>query len=222
LLTKKHALARKKWADERKDWADEEWDRVVFSDESKFNVWGSDGVQYCRRMDGEAFEPQNVDARVKHGNGNIMVWGCVTSRGFGRLHRVEGRMKKEQYCHILEESFLGTLQDQDFDVSDIIFQQDNDPKHTAKLTTQWFKDHNVEVLPWPANSPDMNIIEHVWKALDDRVRQRERQPANQDDLWAILQEEWEKMDIEYCQALYSSMPRRIDALRKAKGWYTKY
>jgi hypothetical protein len=62
----------------------------VFSDESKFNIWGSDGIQYCRRMDGEAFEPQNVDARVKHRNGNIMVWGCITCEDLGGFIGLKG------------------------------------------------------------------------------------------------------------------------------------
>lgn len=70
-------------------------------------------------------------------------------------------MNAVQYCEILEESFLGTLSDQDLTVDDIIFQQDSDLKHTSKCAKRWFDAQNVIKLPWPTSSSDMNIIEHA-------------------------------------------------------------
>ena len=72
-----------------------------------------------------------------------MVWSCLTWDGPGRLHQVEGRMNAEQYCNILEESFLGTLSNKGLMLNDIIFQQDNDPKHTSKRALAWFEAHSV-------------------------------------------------------------------------------
>jgi hypothetical protein len=82
-------------------------------------------------------------------------------------------------------------------VHNIVIQQDNDPKHTSKLATQWFRDHNIEVLVWPPSLPDENIVEHAWDQVDHQVCQREVQPWNLEDLWVALQEEWAALDIKF-------------------------
>lgn len=222
LLSKIHIQKRRAWANNHADWTEEDWQKTVVSDESKFNLVGSDGRSYCRRRSGEEFLERNVKKTVKHRGGSLMVWGCLTWNGTGRLHRVEGHMNAIQYCSILTESLLGTLSDYSLDPSDVIFVQDNDPKHTSKLATKWFKDSNITVLPWAPSSPDMNIIEHGWEALDRQLRTRDPLPQNLDELWEALQEEWAKLDLEVVRNLYLSMPRRVAALLEAKGKYTKY
>ncbi|KAL0957301.1 hypothetical protein HGRIS_014897 [Hohenbuehelia grisea] len=221
-LSKKHIAARQKWAGAHSFETMMFWRRMVFSDESKFNLFGSDGKLYCRRRVGEALLERNVKKVVKHGGGNIQVWGCITWDGPGRLHRVEGRMNAVQFCDILSESLLGSLADYELEPRDVVFQQDNDPKHTSKLAKKWFKDHKLELLPWPASSPDMNIIENVWDTVDARVRARKPLPRNLEELWEALQEEWAKLDLAYIRHLYESMPRRVNALWTARGKYTKY
>lgn len=68
----------------------------------------------------------------------------------------------------------------------------------------------------------MNIIEHVWDYLDKMVRTRNHRPRNRDELWLALLDEWNKIDIQYIRNLYESMPVRVEVLKAAKGWYTKY
>jgi len=198
------------------------WHKVWYSEESKFNLFGSDGKSYCRRRIGEALLERNVKKEVKHGGGNLMVWGCIPWNRPGWLHRVEGRMNMVQYMSILSTSFLGSLADRKIHPRNVIFQQDNNPKHTSKHAKKWFQDKNIQLLPWPASSPDLNIIEHVWDHLDRQIRARPVQPRNLDHLWDILQEEWANMDLNYIPHLYDSIPHRIEALYEAKGCYTKY
>ena len=151
-----------------------------------------------------------------------MVWGCMTGWGWGRLVRVTGNMNAVQYCEILEEGLLGTLEDYGLNADDVIFQQDNDPKHTSKRALEWIRSHGFQKLDWPANSPDMSIIEHAWYELEKRVAKRRVRPRSEDELWAILQAEWAALSKDLCDRLYSSMPRRVASLANAKGGHTKY
>lgn len=105
----------------RINWGRKDWEAVIYSDESKFNIFESDGVQYCRRGPNEEFEPRSVQQRLKHGGGKVMVWGYMTSKGFGSLVRVDGLMNAAQYVDILERGLLRTLDDHGIDRRSVYF-----------------------------------------------------------------------------------------------------
>ena len=150
------------------------WNKVVFSDESKFNVFGLNGhLKVWRKKEEGEYKETNIYKTVQGKGGNIMVWECITSKGFGKLYRIQGKMDKDKYISILSECLLGTLSDQQLRPKGIIFQQDNDPKHTAKATKALLISQGIPLLVWPAKTADMNIIEHVWDYLERRVRKRE-------------------------------------------------
>jgi hypothetical protein len=205
-LTAVHKKKRLAWAQAHTHWTVEDWSAVAFSDESKFNLFGSDGRDWCWRRPGEEFDACYTKKKVKHGGGCIMVWGCITATGLGRLCRIDGNMDMKLYCEILGDEFLGTLSDLDIKKKDIYFQQDNDPKHTSKMATSWFQKNKIDKLNWPANSPNMNIIEHAWDYLDRRVHSRSPLPKNLGELWDALVDEWGTIEEEYITKLYESMP----------------
>ncbi|EJD39622.1 hypothetical protein AURDEDRAFT_42572, partial [Auricularia subglabra TFB-10046 SS5] len=70
---------------------------------------------------------------VKHGGGKVMVWGCITASGTSRLYWVQGTLNACGLCEIYETALLGSLKDHKLAKKNIVFQQDNDPKHTSKL-----------------------------------------------------------------------------------------
>jgi transposase len=77
-LSPAHKKTCKWWAEHAANWSSKEWNGIVFSDESKFNLFGSDGRQYCKRKQEEEFLSRNVQKKIKYGRGSIMVWGCIT------------------------------------------------------------------------------------------------------------------------------------------------
>uniref|UniRef100_A0A672Q0N8 Inactive rhomboid protein n=1 Tax=Sinocyclocheilus grahami TaxID=75366 RepID=A0A672Q0N8_SINGR len=109
--------------------------------------------------------------------------------------------------------------DQLFEDADFIFQQDLAPAHTAKSTKSWLNDHGVGVLDWPANSPDLNPIENLWGIVKRKMRNK--RPKNADELKATVKETWASIPPQQCHKLITSMPRRIEAVIKAKGAPTK-
>ena len=151
-----------------------------------------------------------------------MVWGCMGWNGVGKLTEVEGKMDAVQYCEILEDGVVESFEKLEVEEEEWIFQQDNDPKHTSKKATQWFEDNNIQVLLWPAQSPDLNPIEHLWVHLKKKLGEYPTPPKGAHELWERVAEEWNAITPETCQGLIESMPRRVQAVIKAKGGHTKY
>ena len=151
-----------------------------------------------------------------------MMWGCMGWDGIGYATRIEGKMDAELYTAILEDELQDTLEYYNKSPTDIIFQQDNDPKHKSARATKWFEDHGFTVIRWPAQSPDLNPIEHLWYHLKRRLDDYDYPPNSLHELWERAQKEWNEIDVEVVRNLIRSMPNCVAAVLKAKGGYTKY
>jgi DDE superfamily endonuclease/Transposase len=205
------------WCREHENVPVEQWRTMLFSDESPFVLRFNKKLRVWRRHN-ERYNPECTVASVKHDK-KIMVWGCFAAKGVGRLFKVEGIMEQVQYRKILDEQMLPSAEEL-FPEGGWMFQQDNDPKHTARMTKTWFEDNGVPLLPWPSQSPDLNPIENLWSILDNNLK--DRRPQNEEQLFQDLKDGWERLPLDLLQRLADSMPRRIEAVIKAKGFATKY
>ena len=152
-----------------------------------------------------------------------MVWGCMTSLGVGyACCIVEYPMKSELYTHILATSYKETLEYFGLSNEEVIFQQDGDTKHTSKYTKKWLADNKIKYIEdWPANSPDLNPIEHLWHHVKLKLDAYNTKPKNMDEVWDRFDKEWNAFTKEDVEKYYESMPKRIEEVIKAKGGYTK-
>lgn len=200
----------------------EDWKRIVWSDETKINRLGSDGRLWCWAKPGEGLNSHTITPTVKHGGGSLMVWGCFTAEGVGYLCKIDGGLDSDLYCSILKEDLMGSLKYYNLDVNDVIFQQDNDPKHMSKRAQKCLKELGLTVLEWPPQSPDLNPIEHLWDVLKRKLNAHPEQPKSMHELWERIESDWESITKDECMHLIESMPERIEAVLKAKGGVTKY
>lgn len=154
---------------------------------------------------------------MKHGGGNIMVWGSFGGGKVGQLIEVKGILNKEGYHSILQRHLIPS------GLENIgrgfILQQDNDPKHTSKLCTNYIKKKEcaeiLKIMEWPPNSPDVSPIELLWEELDRKIR--DECITNKDSLFSHLCEHWQHISEELLDKLIARMPRICQAIIVAKG-----
>jgi len=145
----------------------------------------------------------------------------MLTSGVGYLCKIDGGVNAEMYGHILDDELMETIRWYGLEKKDIIFQQDNASCHTASSVRQWFQDNGIEVMRWPAHSPDLNPIEHLWDHLK-RALNKGPPSISVEELWDRVQDIWNAITPETCKNLVRSMPKRLGEVRKAKGGSTKY
>ncbi|KAK7101452.1 hypothetical protein V1264_019834 [Littorina saxatilis] len=222
VLTRRHCLARPgcsgRTSTSSGPFLANNWRHVVCSDESYFLLQQHDSRRRVYMRQGERYHQQCVDEVPSHGGGGVMVWGAITNTGRSQLVEVPGRLNAQHYVQdILQPHALPLLA-----APRAQFQHDNAKPHTARLTTNFLAANNVNTLPWPSLSPDLNPIEHAWDELGRRLNARVNAPPNRRQLFQALQQEWDNIPQQTLRRLIASMPRRCQAVIDSRGSHTRY
>ena len=147
-----------------------------------------------------------------------MVWGGISVRSRTELLVLNGTLTGQRYINeVLQPVVLPFVQQHH-----VVLQDDNARPHRARIVQQFLQQNNVDHLEWPARSPDLSPIGHVWDILSQRVRQRVPRPRTLQALDAALQEEWRRIPQLQIARLIRSMRRRFVACIDAKGGHTRY
>uniref|UniRef100_A0A8C5N469 Transposase n=1 Tax=Leptobrachium leishanense TaxID=445787 RepID=A0A8C5N469_9ANUR len=196
------------------------WENVLWTDETKIELFGKAHHSTVYRKWNEAYKEKNTVPTVKYGGGSMMFWGCFAASGTGCLECVQGIMKSEDYQRILGRTVEPSVRKLGLRPRSWVFQQDNDPKHTSKSTQKCMATKRWRVLKWPAMSPDLNPIEHLWRDL--KIAVGKRRPSNKRHLEQFAKEEWSKIPGERCKKLIDGYRKRLISVILSKGCATKY
>ena len=168
LLKKAHVQAQLKFANKHLDASEEGWEKVLWSDETKIELFGINLTCRVWRKKDADLGPKNTIPSIKHGGGNIMLWDYFSCMGTGWLHQVEGKMDGAKYGEILSENLLASARTLKIGCGWVL-QHDNNPKHTAKATKEWLKKKYIKVMEWLSQSLDLNPLENLWREMKIRV-----------------------------------------------------
>lgn len=218
-LSIKQKKDRMAFCKEHKSWGPDKWRSVVFSDEMNIEVDNRKGRVMLRRMAHEKYNDDCILKRTKQGSGSIGIWACMHYSGVKFFKIFDGRLNAVRYIEILEDCLQPQL---DFagGKEHTIFQQDNAPCHRANVCIEWFSEQEINILKWPANSPDLNCIENLWSWLDKQIATEE--PRSKDHLIEIVTKHLNNVPIDIVKNLIDSMPRRIIECIKNSGGITSY
>jgi transposase len=147
----------------------------------------------------------------------------MAASGVGNLVFLDEIMTQDVYLRILQQNLQPSVDRLDLPLSWSLV-HDNDPKHTATKVRTWLLFRVPHVLPHPPQSPDLNVIEHLWDELDRKIRLPTVQSriTSKETLKSALRTAWDEIQPEVTQKLVQSMPRRLQAVITARGGSTKY
>lgn len=177
------------------------------------------------RRPGERYNQCYIQETVSFGLGSCIFWGGISMETKTELVIINcggqgGNLTAERYVtDIIEDHvvpYAGFVGD------GFVLMQDNARPRTARIVSDFLQEAGIRTLNWPANSPDLNLIEHLWDELKRRVHARNPPPMNHRDLKQALYEEWETIPQETAANLIKSMRNRLQAVIQARGGNTRY
>jgi hypothetical protein len=193
-MTLEHEKARRLWAGKMVDCGVQSWNKMIFSDEKKWNLDGPDGFRYYWH---DLRTEKNTFFSRQNGGRSVMVRAAFWADGTVKIAFLDGKQKAAVYVWTLSEYRLPAVHLR-FG-TEFVFQQDNGSIHTSNETTEFFVEHSIDKIDWSANSPDFNPIENVWGYLTRKVYHDGNQFSTTNESKEAILREWFALQVSYLQ-----------------------
>ncbi|KFM75150.1 Transposable element Tcb1 transposase, partial [Stegodyphus mimosarum] len=217
-LTATHCRLRLPWSREHALWTPQQWACVMFSDESRFSLQSDSRRAFIRRAPGTRYHQENIVERHRYGGAGVLVWGGIILGSRTDLHVQIGTMTSQIYRDVILEQhvrlFRGAMGAQ------FVFMDDNARPHRANIVSECLQSEDITRMHWPAFSPDLNRVEHVWDMLGRRVAACQPPPTCLPELRRALLSELCNIPQDQIYNLILSMPRRCTDCIASSGRHT--
>ena len=219
-LTSHHMSQRLAFAQKYHGWSPKEWERIVWTDESTFEIGKSSRQIHVWRSAYERYSSSCIVPTFKSGRTSLMIWGAFAGGQKSQLvFMPKTQRSAKDFVEVVYDGelihFLSRLPKG-------VLMEDGAPVHRSKTCEEWRQTHQLEKLNWPANSPDLNPIENVWRMLKDVVQHGKECPRNLEVMKVVLEKEWNLVSGTKLLQLCHSMPSRLQAVIDANGGHTRW
>lgn len=158
---------------------------------------------------------------VSFQGGSIMVWGGISSDARTELVVVSNRLNSNRYIdEILQDHVIPYLGFIGYDIG--VLMHDNARPHVARCVEEYIQQVGIQKLQWPARSPDLNPIEHIWEMLKRKIKSGPNPPQTLNELRNAALDAWEAIPQAAVKNIIQSMPDRMQAVIRARGGCTRY
>ena len=221
-LTLRHRHARFDCSHDHLGWTIRTWRRVHWSDESGFLLRPTDGRARGWRQRNASFQDNHILGTTAFRGGGVTLWGCFSFDCKLDLYVLDGNLTGQKY----RDNVLAPRVVPHFDNHALadrpMFMDDNARPHRDRIVQHILQQEAVQTMPWPAMSPDMNPIEHVWDFNGRKINQHNPKCQNIDELRTAILQEWQQFPQELLRRLVQSMTRQVTELHNKRGGYTRY
>ena len=220
-LTGRQRSDRLSWAGEHVSRTRQQWASVLFTDESRFTVESDSGRLLIWREENTNYHPVNIVERHSYRGGGILVWAGISIGGRTDLHvfqggTVTGVRYRDEILDQYVRPYAGAIG------KDFLLMDDNARPHRAFVVDEYLEDIGLERIEWPARSPDLNPIEHMWDYLGRQVDASSPPPRSSRELEQSLLRVWSSLHISVSDNLIDSMESRCRQCPQARGGHIPY
>ncbi|GFV10981.1 transposable element Tc3 transposase [Trichonephila clavipes] len=194
---------------------------VLFTDESRFTMESDSGRLLIWREQRTRYHQSNTVERHSYRGGGILVWAGISLGGHTDLHvfhggTVTGLRYRDEILDPYVRPYAAAIG------NDFILMDDNARPHRARIVEEYLEDHGLERMEWPARSPDLNPIEHLWDYLGREVAALNPPPRSLHELKQGLLCVWSSLPIPVSDNLINSMGNRCRQCIQVRGGHIPY